>query len=135
MPQVSRTDGRDPPKQVPPDGHVLVVDDDEIWAHAAGEILRHAGYKVLVAPGYRQALEILESEQRLDVMLLDIVMPRQVNGIALGRMARMRRSKLPLLYMTAYDIPGLKDETQDPVLRKPINETDLVGAVERALAG
>src|ERR1700723_2336049 len=103
-------------------GHVLFVDDDESWSHAAGEILRRAGYQVSLAPDYRKALEILESSAPVDLLLADIVIPNRINGVALGRMARMRRRALPLLYMTGYDVPGLSEETQDPVLRKPISE-------------
>ena len=132
---MARTAALDPLVPSERTGHVLLVDDDEVWAHAAGEILRHAGYEVLLAPDYREALEILESDLRVDLLLTDIVMPKRVNGVALGRMARMRRGGLPLLYMTAYDIPGLAAETEDTVLRKPISELDLVCAVERALAG
>jgi CheY-like chemotaxis protein len=115
--------------------HVLLVEDDESWAHTASEILRRAGYQVSLAPDYRQALEILESSQPVDLLLTDIVMPKRINGVALGRMARMRRGTLPLLYMTAYDIPGLAAETESTVLIKPISEVELIGAVERALAG
>jgi CheY-like chemotaxis protein len=125
----------DPPQPPDRDAHVLLVDDDESWSHAASEILRRAGYEVLLAPDYRKALEILESDRRVDLLLTDIVMPKRINGVALGRMARMRRGGLPLLYMTAYDIPGLAAETEDVVLLKPISEVDLVCAVERALAG
>jgi len=132
---MAHKDAIEPPEPVARDGHVLLVDDDESWAHAAGAILRRAGYQVLLAPDYRRALEILESSTRVDLLLTDIVMPKRVNGVALGRMARMRRGALPLLYMTAYDIPGLAAETEDTVLMKPISEADLVCAVEQALAG
>jgi len=113
---------------------VLLVEDDESWAHTASQILQRAGYEVSLAPDYRKALEILESSGPIDLLLTDIVMPKRVNGVALGRMARMRRGTLRVLYMTAYDIPGLAAETEATVLIKPISEVDLVDAVERALA-
>jgi CheY-like chemotaxis protein len=115
--------------------HVLVVDDDEAWAAAAGRMLERGGFTVRIAADYRRALEILESPDPIDVMLTDIVMPRQVNGVALGRMARMRRPSLRLLYITAYEIPGLEAEVDGMVLQKSISEQDLVGAVAQALAG
>jgi hypothetical protein len=33
-------------------------------------------------------------------------MPERINGVALSRMARMRRPGLKAIYLTAYDIPG-----------------------------
>ena len=74
--------------------NVLIVDDDEIFATTAGRILRKAGYAVEVAGTFRVALDVLDGEQPLDLMITDLVMPRQVNGIALSRMARMRRKGL-----------------------------------------
>jgi CheY-like chemotaxis protein len=67
-------------------------------------------------------------------LITDIVMPDRVNGVALSRMARMRRPELKVIYLTAYDIPGVEDDTIGPVLRKPIDDEHLVAEVRRALA-
>jgi CheY-like chemotaxis protein len=85
------------------------------------------------AADFRLALDILESSDAIDLMLTDIVMPRGVNGVALGRMARMRRRDIRLMYMTAYDIPGVEAETDGPVLRKPVSAERLIAEVERVL--
>jgi hypothetical protein len=61
-------------------------------------------------------------------------MPDRVNGVALSRMAQMRRPGLKVIYLTAYDIPGIEDEAVGPVLRKPIDEDRLVAEVKRILA-
>jgi CheY-like chemotaxis protein len=73
---------------------ILVVDDDEAFCYTAGKVLREAGYRVLLAPDHRLALQILESPQPLDLLITDVVMPGHVNGFALARMARMRRHDL-----------------------------------------
>ena len=49
-------------------------------------------------------------------------------------MARMRRPELKVIYLTAYDIPGVEDEAIGPVLRKPIEEEQLIAEVRRILA-
>jgi hypothetical protein len=48
-------------------------------------------------------------------------------------MARMRRPELKVIYLTAYDIPGVEDDTIGPVLRKPIDGEELVAEVRRIL--
>jgi CheY-like chemotaxis protein len=113
---------------------ILVVDDDPAFGDATARVLRAAGFEVLLAPDHRLALEDLESTRPIDLLITDIVMPDRVNGVALSRMARMRRPDLKVIYLTAYDIPGVEDEAAGPVLRKPIDEDRLVAEVRRVLA-
>jgi CheY-like chemotaxis protein len=112
---------------------VLLVDDDCVFTEAIAGILRDLGYEVRPAPDHRLALEILEGDEPLDLLITDIVMPDRVNGLALGRMARLRRPDLKIIYITGHDIPGLTDEALGPVLRKPIDNDHLVAEIERAL--
>jgi CheY-like chemotaxis protein len=113
---------------------ILVVDDDSVCGDATARVLRAAGFEVFLAPDYRLALEDLESTRPIDLLITDIVMPDRVNGLALSRMARMRRPELKVIYLTAYDIPGLEDEAAGPVLRKPIDDERLLAEVRRVLA-
>jgi DNA-binding NtrC family response regulator len=113
---------------------ILVVDDDQICGDATARVLRAAGFEVSLAPDHRLALEDLESARPVDLLITDIVMPDRVNGVALSRMARMRRPELKVIYLTAYDIPGVEDDAIGSVLRKPVNEDRLVAEVKRVLA-
>lgn len=122
------------PADAPGKGHILLVEDDEACSTAFSTALRRAGYDVSVAQDFRLALEILEAQQPLDLLLVDIVMPESVNGIALSRMARMRRPKLNVLYVTGYRIPGAEDEALGPILFKPVDETRLISEVGRLMA-
>jgi CheY-like chemotaxis protein len=83
-------------------------------------------------PDYRGALETLESDQPVDVLVTDILMPDRIHGFALARMARMRRPELKVLYLTAYDLPT--DEAIGTVLRKPVTDTMLADEIRRAMA-
>ena len=113
---------------------ILVVDDDQICGDATARVLRAAGFEVSLAPDHRLALEDLESARPVYLLITDIVMPDRVNGVALSRMARMRRPELKVIYLTAYDIPGVEDDAIGPVLRKPVDEEQLVAEVRRVLA-
>ena len=115
-------------------GHILLVEDDKKFAEALGKILRKAGFAVRVATDFRTALEDLESERPVDLLLTDIVMPGSVNGIALSRMARLRRRDLKVVYLTGYNVPGVETEASGPILRKPIDDAVLVSEIERILA-
>ncbi len=124
------------PKPTPTDAprHILLVDDDKTFSEAVARLLRRAGYKVTVATDFQVALEVLEAEGQVDLLMSDIVMPSSVNGIALSRMARLRRRDLKVLYLTGYNIPGIENEALGPILRKPIDDALLVSEIERLLA-
>jgi CheY-like chemotaxis protein len=113
---------------------ILLVDDDLAFGDAIARVLRAARFEVFQAADHRLALEDLESTRPIDLLITDIVMPERVNGVALSRMARIRRPGLKVIYITSYDIPGVEDEVIGPVLRKPIDDEHLLAEVRRVLA-
>ncbi len=116
-----------------PNAKILVVEDEAANRYSITKVLEKAGYDVRGVPDHREALYILNTEEPLDLLITDIIMPDRVNGFALARMARMRKPDLKVLYMTAFDIPT--DEAEGKVLRKPISDTDLVSEVRACIAG
>jgi CheY-like chemotaxis protein len=113
--------------------HILVVEDDAVYREALGHILQREGYSVSLTADFRGALELLETEEPVDLMLVDIVMPDRVNGIALARMARLRRRDIKIIYMTGYNIPGIDREALGPILQKPIDDTALIQEIGKLL--
>jgi CheY-like chemotaxis protein len=122
------------PGAAPAAKQILLVDDDEGYREATAAMLRAAGYTVQVTPDYRLALEILESDDPIDILVTDIVMPDRVNGIALSRMARMRRRDIRVIYISGYDIPGLEREAFGTMLRKPVDDDQLLTEIARTLS-
>lgn len=112
---------------------ILIVDDDEAFRYAASKALQNAGYLVSSASDFRKALDLLDSDAPLDLLITDIVMPERIHGFALARMARMRRVGLKVLYLTAFDVPT--SEAAGKVLRKPVTDEQLIEEVRLALAG
>ena len=114
--------------------HILVVEDDPTFGQALCRVLAHAGYQPVLAADFRSALAVLEGSQPLDLLLTDVVMPNGVNGMALARMARLRRHGLKVMYLTGFSIPGVDEEAIGPVLRKPVDDHVLIQEIERTLA-
>ncbi len=110
---------------------ILLVDDDDGYRYAAQKALEDAGFAVIAARGFNDALEALDSLEPIDLLVIDIVM--QVNGFALARMARYRRPKLKTLYITGYDVPA--EEAVGRLIRKPTVMDDLVREVRAAIEG
>jgi CheY-like chemotaxis protein len=121
------------PGEDPAKSDILVVDDDDVFREATGSLLRSEGYRVSLAPDHRGALEVLESDQPVALLVVDIVMPDRVNGLALARMARLRRPDIGVIYLSGYDIPGLDTEALGPIIRKPVDDDQLLDAIRCAL--
>ena len=62
----------------PPEGHLLVVDDNKVLRMLLGRSLEQQGYNVAYAADGHQAMDLLH-RQPFDMMLLDIEMP-EMNG-------------------------------------------------------
>lgn len=115
-------------------GQILVVDDDELFAEVTAKVLRHNGYCATFATHWEMALRIIEGDDRTDLLLVDLIMNNGINGLALSRMARMRRLELRIVYMTGYEVPAVVEASQRPILRKPFDDDLLIRAIEQALA-
>ena len=73
--------------------HVLVVDDERENIRFLGNLLGGHGYRVHVAECGEQALRIareIAGEVRLDLVLLDIFMPGETDGIETCRRLKSR---------------------------------------------
>src|ERR1700759_3767502 len=116
------------------DRHILIVDDDLLFAEATKRVLASAGFRVSTATHFTEALRILESDDPPELLLTDIHMPSSINGIALSRMARMRHRDMCVVYVTGYDLPAGVGELKEPILRKPISDDELVNCIRSAFA-
>ncbi len=87
-----------------PRGHgetILVVEDDATVRLVISDALRDLGYHVIAAPDARFALPILQSNQRISLLISDVVLPH-VNGRKLAEMARALRPGLKVLFVSGY---------------------------------
>jgi CheY-like chemotaxis protein len=118
---------------------VLVVEDDADVRALILWILTSLGYAVREASSARAALEVLESEARVDLLLTDVVLPAGMSGRELAELASQRRPNLPVLYMSGYteDAVVQRGQLEDSLhfLQKPFRIGAIAQAVRRALAG
>lgn len=80
---------------------VLVVEDEERVRHMSVDSLRELGYTVVHAPSGEDALAMLDTQPRIDLLFTDIVMPG-INGRVLADRAGAMRPGLRILYTTGY---------------------------------
>lgn len=114
---------------------ILVVDDDQDFRWAMGNVLQAAGYRVIQAQDGKEAMSLLEKDIP-DLVLLDYRMPGQ-NGLHVARDMKHRVPALPILIITAYAevasaVEAMKMGVYDYVT-KPVDNNDLVFTIKRAL--
>jgi CheY-like chemotaxis protein len=111
---------------------VLLVDDDDRFRYATTKALENAGFAVVAAPDHHKALQVLEGNDPVDLLVTDVLFPKGIHGFALARMARMRRLGLKVIYVTGFDVPEV--EAVGKVLRKPVSNEQFLTEVKLALA-
>src|SRR5208283_1742734 len=116
---------------------ILVVEDDRIIARSLRLILERLGYEVTALASTGQAA-IHEAEvTKPDLILMDIVLDGEMDGIEAARVIRSHLS-IPIIYLTAHADHATReraDATQPfGYLLKPIMKDDLRRIVEQAVS-
>ncbi|WAH61459.1 ATP-binding protein [Pseudomonas silvicola] len=81
---------------------VLVVEDDSAVRLLVCEVLRELGYAYLEAAEASGALPVLNSPQRIDLLVSDVGLPGGMNGRQLAEIGRQLRPGLKVLFVTGY---------------------------------
>ena len=113
---------------------ILLVDDEQAVQTLLTYPLRKDGYEVVSAQDGREALDRF-AEQRFDLVVLDIMMPR-LDGIEVCRRLRAR-SQVPIIMLTAKDdeidkVLGLEMGADD-YITKPFSVREFRSRVRAAL--
>jgi two-component system, cell cycle response regulator CpdR len=116
---------------------ILLAEDDESMRQFLAVALRRAGHEVMVAQDGLEALNVLEGDNRYDLLLTDIVMPG-MDGIELAQQASKISPSLKVMFITGFAAVALSGENrgqnQARLLSKPFHLNDLVTQVETLLA-
>ena len=84
------------------DRTVMIIDDEDVIQTVLGEILLQLGYKVVRAKTGKEALEMLtENDERVDVILLDMIMPGLSGGETFQRLSEYW-PEIPVVVVTGY---------------------------------
>jgi nitrogen-specific signal transduction histidine kinase len=117
--------------------HILLVEDDDAVRTYVARALDALGYRVEAAVNADEALQRLAQKVHYDLLLTDVVMPGEMNGIELARAARLLRPDMRVLYTT-----GNADRNKDffgpanpeiQLLHKPYRRAELARKVRVAL--
>ena len=113
---------------------VLVVDDDPIVLAGTAAMLEDLGHVATEVESAEIALQMLQSDANIDLVLTDHAMPG-MTGTELAKQIRRKWPQLPVVIATGYaELPGELDSGV-PRLSKPYRQQDLAALVTRLIGG
>jgi signal transduction histidine kinase/CheY-like chemotaxis protein len=116
---------------------ILVVEDDDIVrGYVEGE-LKALGYRVIVTPSARAALDILRGPENIHLLFTDVVMPGGMFGTELAKEAARLRPDLKILLTsghTEHPVEALDGGGREVrILNKPYRRHDLASMLHSVL--
>jgi CheY-like chemotaxis protein len=119
-------------------GTILLVDDEIQVLMIGVQILKRFGYTVLEATGGREAVEIYkENKDRIDLVILDMIMPHMGGGQVYARMKEINPD-LKVLLSSGYSIDGQATEILargcNAFIQKPFSMEALSQAIKGVMA-
>lgn len=108
---------------------LLVIDDDTKLLASYRDLLSPYGFEVLTASDGQDAIPIVEKNPDIQLVILDLAMPR-MDGREWLRWFRTMRTELPVIVITAYKLDPNDAELKPAViLEKPFHVAELLDLV------
>jgi PAS domain S-box-containing protein len=116
---------------------VLLADDEEVVRQAGKELLETIGYRVFVAKDGKEAVEFYKKKQdEIDIVLLDIVMPKTGGREAYGLLKNINPD-VKVLLLSGYSIDGqareILEQGANAFIQKPFTMKELSGKMREVL--
>jgi signal transduction histidine kinase len=120
------------------DETILVVEDDcLVRTFVVGQI-QSLGYATLAAVNAAEALVVIDSSRKIDLLFTDMIMPGSMNGRQLADAALQRRASLKILFTSGYSNEVIIHhghlDAGVLLLAKPYRKSDLARMIRAALA-
>ncbi|MDZ4737175.1 MAG: cache domain-containing protein [Rhodospirillaceae bacterium] len=128
---------KDDPGMPKGDETVLIVEDDPAVRRIVAGMVASLGYNTHEATDCADALQRLERNGKIDLVLTDIVMPGQIGGWELAQTVRERWPRTRVLLTSGYldkDIGEVGDANgRPPILSKPYRKRELAHKIREVL--
>jgi len=114
---------------------ILVVEDESIIQLDLQQQLRRLGHSVIGSAASGEEAVLKAAELNPDLVLMDVSLAGQMNGIEAAAQIRAAR-QVPILFLTAHHTPRGEQHPSalNPYLAKPFRSVELKMAIDEALA-
>jgi PAS domain S-box-containing protein len=113
---------------------VLVVEDNADVRVVAVSLLKELGYRTVEAETASAALDVLAAGKNVRLVFSDVVLPGQIDGLALARTVSAKYPQIPVVLTTGYT-KVFETDPEFPLLRKPYQIAALGRIIHDALDG
>jgi PAS domain S-box-containing protein len=111
---------------------ILVVEDNPDVRHVVVSLLEQLNYRTVEVDNAAAALDRLASPD-IQLVFSDVVLPGQIDGLALARIVSERYPTIPVVLTTGYT-KVFDADPEFPVLRKPYQISALGRVIQQALS-
>jgi DNA-binding NtrC family response regulator len=110
---------------------VLLVPKDRLTGILTSNGLMGYGYDVLTAAGVKEAFDLLSTNPRISVLVINVEIENAFKGLALAKAARRDDPKIKVIYTCAIPnrLPEREKVSDAPCLRTPYHPHQLVGVI------
>ena len=119
------------------DKTILIAEDEESNVQFLKAVLRYTGIHLLFAINGLEAVEQCKIHPEIDIVLMDIKMPR-MDGVEATKMIKSFRNDLPVIATTAFAMVGEREYILgtgcDDYLPKPITREHLIAKIHKHLS-
>ncbi len=114
--------------------NILLAEDDETMRNILTIALENAGHDITPAIDGMEALNALNTGEKFDLLLTDIVMPG-IDGTELAKNATQKNPDIKVMFITGFAaIAAKQKQAKDTqTLSKPFHLNDLIEQVENLL--
>jgi PAS domain S-box-containing protein len=90
---------------------ILIVEDEDLVARDTKRILKNIGYNALIANSGEEAIEIVETEPKIDLILMDVELRKGMNGPEAAKHI-IEKHEIPLIFISEYTEKSIVEKTE-----------------------
>ena len=126
---------RDPFNNARQENSVLLIDDDTILLRLLSDLLEQFGFEVEAFASGVQALSSVRDGAVFDVLLTDVLLSENLNGVELARQIKAECPDISIIFTTGgANIEALEiDFPGSHFLPKPSTPDQIVATIEKAM--
>jgi DNA-binding NtrC family response regulator len=112
---------------------VLIVAADALTRRLTANGLEMYGYEIVTARDGSEAMELLQAERRIGIVVTDVDLGGEIDGLAVAEAARQADPRMLVIYTSRFPhtIPAKRKVSAAPTLRVPYHPQQIIGIISQ----